>query len=161
MLVHRMEARQQSMECLGADGDHRAQADRTVHAVAAADPIPEPEHVLRVDAEGADPGFVGADGHKVAANRCLTEPRHQPGSGAAGILHGLLGRERLAADDEQRLLGIEPVERHREVVAVDIAHEAAVEFARAPWLQRLVGHGGPEIAAANADVDDMADALAR
>ena len=51
VLVHRVEAGEQLGEVVGTDRDHRRQADRRVHRVAAADPVPEAEHVRGVDAE--------------------------------------------------------------------------------------------------------------
>ena len=51
VLVHLVEAVQKSAEALGTDGDHRREADRRVHRIAAAHPVPESEHVRGVDAE--------------------------------------------------------------------------------------------------------------
>ena len=70
-------------------------------------------------------------------------------------------RERLRADDEQRLLGLEVAHRFPEVGAVDVAHEAERQVALGEVAQRLVGHRGPEVGAADPDVDDVADPLAR
>ena len=53
MLVHRVEAGEHRAEVVGADRDHRRQADGRIHRVTAADPVPEPKHVRRVDAEFA------------------------------------------------------------------------------------------------------------
>ena len=51
VLVHRVEAAQHPGEAVGADREHRREADRGVHRVAAADPVPEPERVGGVDPE--------------------------------------------------------------------------------------------------------------
>ena len=53
---------EQLRERLRADGEHRGQADRRVHRVAPADPVPEPEHVGRVDPELCD--TLGVRGHR-------------------------------------------------------------------------------------------------
>ena len=49
----------------------------------------------------------------------------------------------------------------REIGAVDVGHEAALELGAAVRAQRVVGHRGAEVAAADADVHDRADAPAR
>jgi hypothetical protein len=51
VLVHLVKSVQQSAEAIRADGEHRREADRRVHGIAPADPVPELEHVGRVDAE--------------------------------------------------------------------------------------------------------------
>ena len=47
-----------------------------------------------------------------------------------------------------------------EIGAVDVGDEAERHGAVAVMLERLVGHHRPEVGAADADVDDVADALA-
>ena len=54
MFVHGVEAFEHLREVFGADLDHDGQADGGVEGVAAADPVPETEHVGGVDAEGGD-----------------------------------------------------------------------------------------------------------
>ena len=49
--VHGVEAGEELGERLGPDRDHRREADRGVHRVPAADPVPEAERVRRVDPE--------------------------------------------------------------------------------------------------------------
>jgi hypothetical protein len=51
VLVHGVEAGEQVAEAVGPDRQHRRQPDRRVHRVAAADPVPEAEHVGGVDPE--------------------------------------------------------------------------------------------------------------
>ena len=53
MLVDRMEAGEHRAEIVRADRDHGREADRGIHRIAAADPIPEAEHVGGIDAEFA------------------------------------------------------------------------------------------------------------
>src|SRR3546814_2248030 len=52
MLVHRMGAGEQLLEPVHADRDGDGQADRRPDGIPAADPVPEREHVLRIDPEG-------------------------------------------------------------------------------------------------------------
>ncbi len=77
-----------------------------------------------------------------------------------GIGQRLERGEGLRAHDEQRLRGIEIARGLREVRAVDVGHEAEIHVALAVVTQRLVGHHRAEVGAADADVDDVADALA-
>ena len=75
VLVHLVEAGQHLVEALGADGQHRRQADRRVHRVAPADPLPEAEHVVGVDPELRHLLGVGGDRHEVLGDR---PPRRRP-----------------------------------------------------------------------------------
>src|ERR1051326_6831216 len=69
--------------------------------------------------------------------------------------------ERFGTDDEQSFFGIEVSRGFIEVGAIDIGDEAESHIALAVMTQRLVGHYGTEIGAANADVDDVADTAIR
>ena len=51
MLVHLVKAIEHRAEIVGAYRYHRRQADRRIHRVAAADPIPEREHLGGIDTE--------------------------------------------------------------------------------------------------------------
>ena len=51
VLVHLVEAVEHGAEVLRPDGQHRRETDGRVHRIAAADPVPEAEHVGGVDAE--------------------------------------------------------------------------------------------------------------
>ena len=51
MLVHLVEAVQHGPEIVRPDGQHGRKADRRIHGVASANPIPEAEHVGGVDTE--------------------------------------------------------------------------------------------------------------
>ena len=67
-------------ETLRTDGEHRREADRRVHRIAAADPVPEAEHVRGVDAELRDLCRVRRDGDEVPGDRLdvTAEAREQP-----------------------------------------------------------------------------------
>ena len=84
-------------------------------------------------------------------------PRQHPFARGAGVGHRLQGREGLRGDDEQRLGRVEVAGRLGEVGAVDVGDEAERQVAAAVVAQRLVGHHRPEVGAADADVDDVAD----
>src|SRR5437867_9649437 len=51
MLIHLVEPVQHGAEMVRPDGDHRRKADRRIHRVTAADPIPELEHLGGINAE--------------------------------------------------------------------------------------------------------------
>ena len=96
MFIHLVEAVEELAEVLRADGEHGGKTDGGIHRVAAADPIPEAEHVGGVDAEGGDFFGVGGDGDEMLGHGFFVaaESLEQPGAGAAGIGHGLEGGER-------------------------------------------------------------------
>jgi len=77
-----------------------------------------------------------------------------------GVGHGFQGGEGLGGDDEQRLRRIQVARRLDEVGRVDIGDEAEGHAAFAVVFQGFVGHHRAEVGAADADVDDVADALA-
>ena len=113
-----------SPERVGADRDHRREADRRVHRVAAADPVPEAEHVRGVDAERGHLLGVRRDGDEVPRDRRLVaERRQRPLAGRARVRHRLERREGLRRDDEQRLGRVEVAGRLGEVGAVDVRDE--------------------------------------
>ena len=100
------------------------------------------------------------------ATKCLAmacsslERRQHPGARGVGVGHRLLGGEGLGRNDEQRLRRVEIARGLGEVGAIDVRDEAEDHVARGVVAQRLVGHDRAEVRAADADVDDVADALA-
>ena len=103
---------------------------------------------------------VGRDGDEVPGNGLFIVQRFQrPRAGRVGIGHRFEGREGLRRDDEKRLFGVEVACRLFEVRAVHVRDETEGHVALAVVLQRLVSHDGTKIGAADADVDDVADAL--
>ena len=153
--VDGVEAREELLEALRPDREHRRKADRRVHRVPAADPVPEPERVRRIDPERGDRLEVGRDGDDVLRDRRLVaaEAVQQPLPGAPGIRHGLDGREGLRRDDDERLGRLEAAQRLDEVGRVDVRHESDVELRRGVGAKRLVGHRRAEIGATDPDVD--------
>ena len=82
---------------------------------------------------------------------------HEPGARRVGVGHGLLRREGLAGDDEQRPLRIEQGQHARDVAAVDVAHEVQAALRLRVRVQRRHHHLRAQVAAADADVDDVGD----
>ena len=101
--------------------------------------------------------------HEVLGDRA-SSPAPSPASsqcaGGGGVGDGLDGGERLRRDDEQRLGRVQVAHRLVQIGAVDVGHEADRQVAVGEGAQRLVRHRRAEVGAADADVDDVLDALA-
>ena len=147
-----------SAKPLGAERQHDRQADGGPQRVAAADPVPEAEHVLDVDAERSTaPVGVRGDSDEMTPD-CLASPRSAASSSTRarpGVGHRLQGGEGLRGDDESVSAG-RARERLGECGAIDVGDEAGARpvarRARAPR-----GHDRAEVRAADPDVDDVAD----
>src|SRR5207302_7878481 len=88
-------------------------------------PVPEAEHVSRIDAKLGNLGSVGRDGHEVLCNRFwITAKRgERPVACTVGVSHRLERREGLRRNDEQSLRRIEIVCCLDDVRAVNVRHE--------------------------------------
>ena len=170
VLIHRVEAIQQLLEGVRPQHGRQHRTDRGVHRVAAAHPVPEPEGVVGIDAEGLDLVQRRGDGDEVLGYglllllcgeaRVLPQGAQQPLPHQAGVGEGLLRGEGLRRDDHQGGLGIEILRGGVGVGGVDVGDEAGLETVLGQGLQRLVDHHRPEIAAADADVQHGLDPLA-
>ncbi len=160
MPVHRVRAFEQRTKWRGTDGHRDRQPDRAPQRVAPAHPIPEAEG--GVDAElrrGLDVG--GGGGEVLGDVAFLHALRQEPLARSHRVGHRLLRREGFGGDDEERLLRTQAPQHARQVVAVDIADEVHRELRMHEGFERHHRHLRPEIAAADADVDDVADAAGR
>jgi hypothetical protein len=160
MLVHGMRPGQQLLEIVEADGQRQRQADHRPQRVAAANPVPEGEGIGRIDAEAGDFGKVGGHGDEVSRHGGLAQRRHQPGARRGGVLHGLLGGEGLAGDDEQRGARLQAGQHRGEVGGVEVGDVMGADLGVAVSGQRLGRHARAEVGAADADVHDVGDRLA-
>src|SRR6202023_2540275 len=99
---------------------------------------------------------------KVLGDRFFVAPetRQQPGTSRVGIRHGLKRREGFRGDNEESLRRVEIADRFREVSAIDIGDEPEHHGAIAVVLERLVSHYRPEVRAANANIDHVANTFA-
>src|ERR1019366_5231640 len=88
----------------------------------------------------------------------VTERLESPGASGPSVRHGFERGEGLRGDDEERLCGVEVSGRLPEVGAVNVRHEPEGHRAVTEVPEGLVGHAGAEVAAADAHVDDVADA---
>ena len=95
------------------------------------------------------------DGGLIAA-----KPLQSPCARGVGVGHGLERGEGFGGDEEEGFVGAEVADGFDEVGAIDVGDEAEGEVALGVVLERFIGHDRAEIGAADADVDDVADALA-
>ena len=84
----------------------------------------------------------------------------RPIARALCVGHRLQRREGLRGDDEQRFRWIEIARRLDEIGAIDVGDESKRHGAVAVILERLICHHRPEVGAADADIDNVADAFA-
>ncbi len=161
MRIHAARAGQQLFEMPPADRQRDRQADRRPQREAAADPVPELEDVLGGDAEFPGGVAVGRQRDEVAGH-CVrvTGGSDQPVAGGAGVGQGFERGEGLAGDDEQGRARVEAGEQRGDVGAVDIGDEMHLDVRLLPGGEGLDRHARPEVGAADADVDDVGDALA-
>ena len=65
MLVHFMSSCQQLIEFIHSYAQCNGKSDGRPQRITSADPVPESEHMLRVDAKAADLGLICREGHKM------------------------------------------------------------------------------------------------
>ncbi len=161
MLVHCVEAGEHLAEAFWTDGDHQREANGRVVGVAAANPVPELEHIPGIDAELLYFPGIGRDGDKVFRYGLLAAQRaHAPRAGGMRVGQSFQRCKGLGGDDKERLRGIQIARRLDEFAAVNVGDEAHGQGAVTVILQRFVGHPGTQVRAANADIDDVAYAPA-
>src|SRR5712691_2485216 len=120
-----MEARQHLAKAVGANSDHQGKANSRVVGVAAADPVPELEHVGGIDAELLHLLGICGDGDEMPGNRLLAaQGLDTPGTSRTGVGERLLRGEGFGANDEERLCRVEITDGFHELVAVNVGDEA-------------------------------------
>ena len=163
VLIHGVEALEETHEVHRPDGAHQRQADGGIDGVAPAHPVPETEHVLGIDAELGDLLRVGGDRNEVLGDGRLITIKllNQPSASSMSIGQGFLGGEGLGGDDEEGGAGVEAVESRGEVRRVNVGDELRANTRYLVGTQCLGSHGGAQVRAADADVDDLLDGVAR
>ena len=172
VFVDLVEAVQELLEAGRAEDHGEGGADGGIDGVTAADPVPEAERVVRVDAELGDLLQVGGDGDEVLLDgfgvlgvgtvdgALGLELFEQPGAGLTGVGQGFQGGEGLGNDDEQGGLRIEALGLLGQVVRVDVGDVAGGDASVGVRLQRFVHHDGTQVGTTDADVDHGLDLLA-
>ena len=142
-------------------GQHRA-ADGGGGGVAAADVVVHEEGGEIVIALGQRRGFAGDGDHVLG--------RVKTRLGQSILDEGLVGqrlqrRSGLRHQHEQRVRDVDPAEHARRIVGIDVADELRLHLEAAvdlrPVLQRQIHRAGAQIAAADADLHDSGELLAR
>ena len=101
MFIHSVEAREHGAELLGTNCDHRRQADRRLHGIATANPVPETKNVGAVDSKRFYTCGIGRDRDKMPRNGFFIAQRvEHPLASGVGIRHCFEGGERFGTDDE-------------------------------------------------------------
>ena len=162
VLVHRVEAGEQLAEPLGADREHRGQADRRVHRVAPADPVPEAEHVGRCRCRTPRTSSALVE----TATKCLATAASSPERAQhhSRAVRALVIVSSVVKVLEQTTNSVSAGSRSRVASAKSVPSTLETKRKRRSALgvvaQRLVRHHRPQVRAADADVDDVADRLA-
>ena len=145
---------------LAADGDRERDADRRPDRVAAADPVPHREAIIRMDAEFVHGRGIDGNGSEMLAGCRRAEPQLDPLARRQRIAAGLQRGEGLGADDEQGAGRVCIDEQVGELAAVDVRDERHPRPTGGISVQRLDCHRGTEVRAADADVDHQGKCLA-
>ena len=157
-----MEAAEHRAEIIRADGQHRGKADRGIHRIAPADPIPELEHIGGINAELGDFGGVGGDGDEMLGDGLFiaAQAGERPVARGVRVGHGFERGESFRGDDPESFRGIYVAHGFGEIGAINIGDETKRQGALAVVSERFVGHHRAEIGAADADINDIANAFA-
>ena len=83
-----------------------------------------------------------------------------PRARCVGVGQSLQRGEGLGADDEQRFGGVQVAGRLDQCSGIHVGHKTAAQVTLAVMAQGLAGHGRAEVRPADANIDDIADALA-
>ncbi|VWM23872.1 Uncharacterised protein [Collinsella intestinalis] len=171
VLIDGAEARQELLEALGPQSDDERQTDGRINGITTADPIPEAESVLRVDAEISHEVQGGGNGHEMLGNSlgillgaavdgaASAELLEHPRLDLTGVGERLERGERLGDDDDERGLGIEALHLLGHVVRIDVGDVTAIDAGVEIGLHGLVDHNGAEVGTTDADGDHMLDLL--
>src|SRR5580700_1175100 len=89
------------------------------------------------------------------------QSRKSPCPSCVGVRHRFQCREGFRRNDTEGFGRIEVTDSFREVGSIDIGYEPECHSAVAVMFESFVGHHWPEVRAANADIHDVTDALAR
>lgn len=128
VFVHRVRAGEQLNEIVEADGQNDGQADCRPQRVAAANPVPELEHVRRINAELAYRFTVGGQRRKVFRHVLFVARGFQePVARAVGVGHGFLSGEGFRRHQEQRGFRVHLFQHFSDVGPIDVGHEVHVE----------------------------------
>ena len=154
VLVHGMATGQELTEALLANGDGHRQTNGRPQRIAPTHPVPKTKG--GGDAQCARGFEVGGQGHEVPRH-ILTTPGSKPGQRRARVHHGLGRGERLGRNDEQGVLGLEPLKHMVQFMAIDVRDEMETLGRNAELFQRPYRHVGAQVGSADTDVHHIGD----
>lgn len=168
VLIHFVGALVELHVVFEADAEADGKADGRPQGVAAAHPVPEFEHVGRVDTEFGDGFGVRGEGHEVLCDGGLVaiECLEDCVFGSFGVRHGFESRKCLGSDDEERFFEVHLLEGFGHVGAVDVRNEEHFRGGFASdWffgirLQGFGHHDRAQVGTADTDVHHVLDGLA-
>ena len=158
MLVHGPGAVQHALEHVPAQRHGDRQADRRPQRIATPDPVAETE------GPAAAPGLGlvrrGGDADQMARQAFGRQRFRQPGLGQLGIGQRFLRREGLGHDHDEGRLRLQTAQRLGHLARIDIGDEAQVD-GWLQWAQRVPQQARAQVRAADTDMDDRRERLAR
>ena len=154
MLIDEARALQELAEAVGPDRERHRKSDRRTHAVAAADPVPESEHLVGGDPETLRRVHCRRDRHEMIAGGIRPQRAGEPVPGRPGVRHGLEGGERLRHHDEQCPGRIEVTDHLVELGRIESYEEPHPRTTDGMSHQCLTGQARTQLAPADADGDD-------
>ena len=160
VFIHRVRAGEQLNEVVEAHGQDDGQTDRRPQGVAAADPVPELEHIRGINAELADRFTVGRQRREVFRHVLVVARGFQePVARAVGVGHGFLSGEGFGRNQEQGGFRVHVLQHFGDVGAIDVRHKVHIEvvFIRA---QRFGHHERAEVRTADTDVHHVGNRFA-
>ena len=168
MLIHFVSALVELHVVFEADAEADGKTDCRPQRIAAANPVPEFEHVSRVDTEFGNGFGVGGESDEVLCDSGLVaiECLEDGCLCGFGVRHGFKSCERLGSNDEESFFDIHLLEGFGHVGAVDVRNE--VDFRRSFACDRLFcirlesfgDHHRTEVGTADTDVHNVLDGLA-
>ena len=160
MFVHRVRAGEQLNKVVETNGQNDGQANRRPQRVTAANPVPELEHVRRVDTKLANRFAVGGERGKVFCHVfVIARGFQEPVARAVGVGHGFLSGEGFRRYQEQCGFRVYFLEHFGDVGTIDVRNEVHVQmvFVRA---QRFGHHERAEVGTADTDVHHVSNRFA-
>ncbi len=168
MLIHFVCALVELHVVFEADAESDGETDGRPQRIAAANPVPEFEHVCRVDTEFGNGFGVGGECDEVLCDSGLVTAKClEDGSLCGfGVRHGFKSRERLGSNDEERFFDVHLLEGFSHVGAVDVGNKIdfrgglACDRLFCIRLQSFGDHHRTEVGTADTDVYHVLDGFA-
>ena len=149
------------MKCSGPIDDGERQADARPDRVAAADPVPEAEHAVGLDAEGGDLVELGRHRGEMIGDRRLRRARRRSRRARSAALVIVSWVVKVF---EETMNSVRAGSSPRSVSAMSapstLETKCARRFGRREGRERPRRHRRAEVRAADADVDDVGHRLA-